>query len=148
MLFVQKYGGTSLADSARIRRAALRAAEGQQYSPFIRIGDTYVSLGAFAPAIYPVTIGATIYNTIKKSDGDRGEAIKNAMIAISNQFFDSTFMSGLTEVFNTQNSTVPENIIATARRTNTKFCCGRLPHVFVSCASGTIIYARKKENKS
>ena len=27
MLFVQKYGGTSLADSARIRRAALRAAE-------------------------------------------------------------------------------------------------------------------------
>lgn len=127
--------------------AALLAAEGQQYSPFIRIGDTYVSLGAFAPAIYPVTIGATIYNTIKKSDGDRGEAIKNAMIAISNQFFDSTFMSGLTEVFNTQNSTVPENIIATLPKTaaNQMVPFGAL---LSQVATGLDTYARDTKDAS
>lgn len=139
------YPGTGDEEDQNV--AALRAAEGQQYSPFIRIGDTYVSLGAFAPAIYPVTIGATIYNTIKKSDGDRGEAIKNAMIAISNQFFDSTFMSGLTEVFNTQNSTVPENIIATLPKTaaNQMVPFGAL---LSQVATGLDTYARDTKDAS
>lgn len=139
------YPGTGDEEDQNV--AALRAAEGQQYSPFIRIGDTYVSLGAFAPAIYPVTIGATVYNTLKKSDGDRGEAIKNAMIAIANQFFDSTFMSGLTELFNTQNSTVPENIIATLPKTaaNQMVPFGAL---LSQVATGLDAYARDTKDAS
>lgn len=95
----------------------LRAAKGEQYSPFIRIGDEYISLSVFAPAIYPITLGATFYKMATTEDKALGDMVLSAGEAIINQFFDASFMSGLGDLFNTSNSSFGENLMTTIPQT-------------------------------
>lgn len=95
----------------------LRASMGEQYSPFIRVGDEYYSLSALAPVIYPITLGATIYDMLTEEDKALGDMAIDAGVALVNQFFDASFMSGLADLFDTSNSSFGENLMKTVPET-------------------------------
>ncbi|MBQ2991133.1 MAG: hypothetical protein IJD60_07565 [Clostridia bacterium] len=89
----------------------LKASLGEQYSPFVRIGDENISLAAFAPAISPIIMGATAYDILKESD-DKVQAFTNALTSSLDQIFDASYMSGLADLFD-RNGTIAENAMNT-----------------------------------
>lgn len=89
----------------------LKASLGEQYSPFIRIGDENISLAAFAPAISPIIMGATAYEALKEDDNKR-QAFTNALTASMDQIFDASYMSGLSDLFD-KNGTIAGNVFNT-----------------------------------
>jgi hypothetical protein len=99
--------GTSEEDDEKVYN--LRAAMGDQYSPFIQIGDEYVSLSTFAPSVSPLIMGATAYD-ILKDDENATQAFANALTASLDQIFDASYMSGLSDLFD-QNGTPAENAL-------------------------------------
>lgn len=105
------YPGTGEEDDEKLYN--LRAAMGEQYSPFIKCGDEYVSLSWAAPWIYPITLGATVYNILKGENESAADAVFNAGTALLNQFFDASFMSGLADLFDTSGSSFGENLLTT-----------------------------------
>jgi len=88
--------GTSEEDDEKLYN--LRAAMGEQYSPFVRVGDEYVNLNIIAPLIYPITIGATIYDLMKNKDATLLEGIGGASVAMLNQLYDASFMSAVGDI--------------------------------------------------
>lgn len=88
--------GTSEEDDEKLYN--LRAAMGEQYSPFIRIGDEYINLSIIAPLIYPITIGATIHDLMKNEDATLLEGIGGASVAMLNQLYDASFMSTVGDI--------------------------------------------------
>lgn len=89
----------------------LKASLGEQYSPFVRIGDENISLAAFAPAISPIIMGATAYDILKESD-DKVQAFANALTSSLDQIFDASYMSGLSGLFD-RNGSFAENALNT-----------------------------------
>jgi len=88
--------GTGDEDDSKVY--GVRAAQGDQYSPFIRVGDEYVSLAAFAPAVSPLIMGATAVDLFNE-DEDKLSAIYNACLAGLDQIFDASYMSSIQDIF-------------------------------------------------
>lgn len=88
--------GTGEEEDEKLRD--LHTAQGAQYSPYIRVGDEYVSLAALAPSISPIIMGATAYDIFKDDDVSLS-ALTNACLAGADQIFDASYMSALQDVF-------------------------------------------------
>ncbi|MGN0776018.1 MAG: hypothetical protein ACI4MM_04995 [Candidatus Ventricola sp.] len=88
--------GTGDEDDEKLRN--LHTAQGDQYSPYIQIGDENISLAAFAPSISPIIMGATAQE-IFKNDGASLSALANACLSGLDQIFDASYMSALQDVF-------------------------------------------------
>lgn len=73
-------------------------AQGRQYTPYIRVGDQYISLSTFMPAASALIMGATAAD-IFKNDEDAVEALKNACFSSMDMIFDASYMSALADVF-------------------------------------------------
>ena len=98
--------GTSDEDDSKVY--GVRTAQGAQYSPYIRVGDEYVSLAAFAPSVSPLIMGATAID-IFREDGSRLDALYNACLAGFDQIFDASYMSAIQDIF-TGYGSAAENI--------------------------------------
>lgn len=88
--------GTGDEDDEKLRN--LHAAQGDQYGPYIQIGDENISLAAFAPSISPIIMGATAQE-IFRNDGASLSALANACLSGLDQIFDASYMSALQDVF-------------------------------------------------
>lgn len=77
----------------------VRSAQGDQYSPYIQLGDENISLAAFSPAASALTMGAVAYDTLKDSD-DAIDALMNACFGGLDQIFDASYMTALQDLFN------------------------------------------------
>ena len=77
----------------------VRSAQGDQYSPYIQLGDDNISLAAFSPAASALTMGAVAYDTLKDSD-DAIDALMNACFGGLDQIFDASYMTALQDLFN------------------------------------------------
>ena len=89
----------------------VEGAQGQQYSPFIRVGNEYVSLSPFAPAASPIIMGATAFDLFQNDD-DTLSALYNSCLAGLDQIFDASYMSSLQEALQGYGS--PSENIGTA----------------------------------
>lgn len=91
----------------------LHTAMGQQYAPYIQIGDQNVSLSVLAPAISPIIMGATMLKLLEDAgEGELGNALLSAAVAAGDQIFDASFMSNLSDILGGYGSPT-ENIITT-----------------------------------
>ena len=76
----------------------LNTAQGEQYSPYIQVGDEYVSLAAFAPSVSSMIMGAKFYEMLK-DDESKLNAVYNACFASLDQIIDASYLSGLQDFF-------------------------------------------------
>lgn len=86
----------------------IESAQGKQYAPYIQIGDEYISLSAFAPAVSPLIAGAAAFD-IFQEDEDHFQSLYNAATAMLDQILDASYMSNLKDIFGGYGSTA-ENI--------------------------------------
>ena len=77
----------------------VRSAQGDQYSPYIQLGEENISLAAFSPAASALTMGAVAYDTLKDSD-DAIDALMNACFGGLDQIFDASYMTAMQDLFN------------------------------------------------
>lgn len=84
-------------------------AQGRQYTPYIRIGDEYISLSTFMPAASALIMGATAADVFK-NDEDALEAMKSACFSSMDMIFDASYMSALADVFGGY-GTIGENAV-------------------------------------
>lgn len=89
----------------------VESAQGKQYSPYIRVGDEYVSLSPFAPAASPIIMGATAFDLFQNDD-DTLTALYNSCLAGLDQIFDASYMSSLQDALQGYGS--PSENIGTA----------------------------------
>ena len=101
--------GTGGEDDERVYN--LKSSMGEQFSPFIQIGGENVSLSTFAPSVSPIIMGATAFD-ILKDDDDKLKAFQNAAVAAVDQIFDASYMSGLSDLFDS-NGSFAENALNT-----------------------------------
>ena len=88
-------GGTS--EEEDTEAYYMRTARGEQYTPFIKVGDEYVSLSTFAPAVSPILMGATVYDALK-NDENLMQAIMSATSASLDSIIDASYFSAIQDV--------------------------------------------------
>lgn len=98
--------GTGEEDDQKVY--GIESAQGKQYAPYIKVGDEYISLSAFAPAVTPFIMGATA-NELFSEDTEFWNALYNAAISGFDQILDASYMSNLKDIFGGYGS-VSENI--------------------------------------
>jgi hypothetical protein len=76
----------------------LNTAQGEQYSPYMQVGDEYVSLAAFAPSVSAMVMGAKCAQLLEKDD-DLFNALYNSCFASLDQIIDASYLSGLQDMF-------------------------------------------------
>lgn len=86
----------------------IESAQGKQYAPYVKVGDEYISLSAFAPAVTPFIMGATA-NELFSEDTNAWNALYNAALSGFDQILDASYMSNLKDIFGGYGST-SENI--------------------------------------
>ena len=133
--------GTGDEDDTKVY--GVRTAQGGQYSPYIRVGDEYVSLAAFAPAVSPLIMGATAIDLFKE-DEDKLSAIYNACLAGLDQIFDASYMSSLQDIFKGYGSTA-ENIGTSVLNSAVS---QNVPALFGQMATAMDPYVRDTKDKS
>ncbi len=98
--------GTGEEDDQKVY--GIESAQGKQYAPYIKVGDEYISLSAFAPAVTPFIMGATA-NELFSEDTNAWNALYNAALSGFDQILDASYMSNLKDIFGGYGST-SENI--------------------------------------
>lgn len=121
----------------------VRTAQGDQYTPYIRIGDEYVSLAAFAPSVSPLIMGATAFDLFKEDDEKLG-ALLNACLAGFDQIFDASYMSSLQDIFKGYGSPA-ENI---GNAVFSSAVSQNVPALFGQMATAMDPYVRDTKDKS
>ena len=121
----------------------VETAQGKQYSPYIQIGDLYVSLSTFSPAVSAMIMGATSAE-IFANDEDKWNAVYNAATASIDSFFDTSYMSALSDIFGGQGS-FGENLINTMA---SNAISQNIPAVISHIASSMDEYVRDTKDKN
>lgn len=75
----------------------MRTARGDQYTPYITVGDQNISLSTFAPAISPILMGAAVYDVLE-SDASMLTAVGSAMSASLDSIIDASYFSAIQDV--------------------------------------------------
>lgn len=118
-------------------------AQGRQYTPYIRIGDQYISLSTFMPAGSALIMGATARD-IFKDDEDVWNAIKSACFSSFDMIFDASYMSALAEVFGGYGS-LGENTVNSLMNSTISM---NVPAVLGQIASALDPYVRNTKDKN
>ena len=133
--------GTGDEDDSKVY--GVRTAQGGQYSPYILVGDEYISLSTFAPAVSALTMGATAVDLFKE-DEDALTALYNACLAGLDQIFDASYMSGLQDIFTGYGSTA-ENLGTTVLNS---MVSQNVPAIMGQLATAMDPYVRDTKDKS
>lgn len=99
--------GTGEEEDQRVYGA--ETAQGKQYSPYIRIGDEYISLSTFMPAGSALIMGAATADIFANNE-DALDTILSASLANLDMVFDASYMSALADVFGGYGS-LGENVL-------------------------------------
>lgn len=118
-------------------------AQGRQYTPYIRIGDQYISLSTFMPAGSALIMGATARD-IFKDDEDAWNAIKSACFSSFDMIFDASYMSALAEVFGGYGS-LGENAVDSLMNSTVSM---NVPAMLGQIASALDPYVRDTKDKN
>lgn len=121
----------------------VESAQGKQYAPYIQIGDEYISLSAFAPAVSPLIAGAAAFD-IFQADEDSMQALYSASTAMLDQIFDASYMSNLKDIFGGYGS-IAEN---TANVVLSSAISQNIPSVISQIATALDPYVRDTKDKN
>lgn len=93
----------------------MRTARGDQYTPYITVGDQNISLSTFAPAVSPILMGAAWYDAAKNDVG-MATALGSAMSASLDSIIDASYFSALQDIL-AGDGTFSENLLHTLLET-------------------------------
>ena len=91
--------------------SGVESAQGKPYSFYITINGQNYDLSTFAPPISPLIMGVAAFE-IFKNDKNALNAVQSAAIAMGDQIFEASYMSGVRDVFKGFGSPT-ENIVTT-----------------------------------
>lgn len=121
----------------------VRTAQGDQYTPYIQVGDDNISLSPFAPAASALIMGATAHDLFK-DDEDKINALYASCLAGLDQIFDASYMSAVQDIFTGQGST-SENIGQTVLNSAIS---QNVPSILGQIATGMDDYVRDTKDKN
>ena len=121
----------------------MRTARGEQYTPFIKVGDQYVSLSTFAPAVSPILMGATAYDAWK-NDENIVQAFASATAASLDSIIDASYFSAIQDIL-TGDGTFAENLEQTLL---TSIATQSTPSLMSQMASYLDSYVRDTKDKN
>ena len=120
-------------------------AMGEQYTPYVYdpFTDTYVSMSTFAPALSPLVWGTAVMESLK-GDEDVADALLNSLMYSTDSIFDASYLSGFSDIFNSQGS-FTENLINAGMSNITS---QMVPAMITQMANATDPYVRNTKDKN
>jgi hypothetical protein len=85
--------------------ANVRAATGDQFSPYIEVFGQKVGLSFLAPSISAMVMGASTYEAMKDNE-DAVNALWSGVSSMGDQIFDASYLTALQDVFSGNEGTV------------------------------------------
>ena len=82
-------------DEEDSKAKGLRKAMGEQYTPYLQLGDKNINLSAFNPASAAFVMGAAWHEEAQKIDGSLGDGMLNMLFSAGDMIFDSSYMTSL-----------------------------------------------------
>lgn len=126
------------------KRSGVESAMGDQYSPYITIGDQNIALSVFNPSAAALVMGATMSKELE-NDEPLWQAIYNGAIAAGSQIFDESYLTGLQDLFS---NTYSDNVIENAMLTTASSAVSQtVPTILSQLATAIDPYVRDTKDK-